>query len=67
MKTLSQEAEDEGDIEERVYIGAPPPSRSWRWRDRAGVFLVLIVFIAIAAAVCLGFREEFRIIGRLFR
>lgn len=73
--TRSQEHEDEryphaelidSDDEFRIYSPPPRPMRlGWRGHLIAG--FVFLALFALGLALVLGLREEWRIIGRLFR
>jgi hypothetical protein len=69
--TLSQETEDElkyldlTDGEERQYFAVPRAPLGWR--DRVAIGAIAAASLVLLAAVGLGLREEWRIVGRLFQ
>jgi hypothetical protein len=72
MNARSQEREDELrylDLSEAEdsRIAAPTEIRPWNWRDRAGVLAVLLLAWLVVTALMLGLRDEWHIIGRIFR
>jgi hypothetical protein len=66
MNARSQEREDEVkylDLQEAPMLRGGGP----RWRDYAGLGVVIAIAWVFIIAMALGLRDEWHIIGRLFR